>query len=180
MNRNLLIIALILIVLAVLIAAFAFMHKPQNGGASGNPFGFTASPSGTSLPNGGTGGGGTPPVERTVTFKDGSQATIPDVTKLPQPAWASSDNGYVVSGNGQGDFDILYYPAQSAFSITLLQEPLGQTRLAAEQALRATLKLTDTQLCKLSADIGTIGSVNETYAGRNLGLSFCPGSVKLP
>lgn len=181
MNRNLLIIALILVVLAALAAAFAFMHTPQNGGGSGNPFGFTTSPGGTPIPGG---AGGTDvtntPGTRTVTLTDGSQAAIPDVTQLPQPSWANPVNGYVVTGTGEGDFDILYYPDQSAFSITLLKEPLGQTRLAAEQALRAALKLKDAQLCKLSADVGTIGSVNQAYAGRNLGLSFCPGSVKLP
>lgn len=113
-------------------------------------------------------------------LRDGSQIAIPDFTKENQPPTANAESGYQVAGSNTSDFQILFYPQNSGILISLLAEPLGAVRLAAEDALRAKLGLSDSQLCRLTVDVMTPGDVNFTYAGRNLGLSFCPGAVTLP
>ena len=115
-----------------------------------------------------------------IQLTNGSTVKVPDFTKTNQPPVASATSGYQVAGSVNGDFQILYFPAQSYFLISLLAEPLGANRKAAEAELRAKLGLPDSQLCKLNIEVNTIGSVNNTYAGENLGLSFCPGAVLLP
>lgn len=127
-------------------------------------------------------GGGTrvPPNMIRVTLTDGSTADVPDFTQEAQPEGASAVNGYQVGGSDDDAFQILYYPEDNGFLVSLLAEPLGENRLRAENALRGKLQLTDEALCKLNAHVATSIHVNETYAGQNLGLSFCPGAVRLP
>lgn len=176
MNRILIVIAAALVLLVGVIAAFAFFWQGSQEPAvpNDNPFGFT----GDTTPGGGTTTQAEP--VRTITLMDGSTVAIPDVMKMPQPEWAGDESGYEVAGDVEESFHILYYPDNAGFSVTLLSEPLKDSRLAAEQALRAELKLSDDQLCKLNMQVNTIRSVNETYAGRSLGLSFCPNAVTLP
>lgn len=116
---------------------------------------------------------------------DGSIVEVRDFTKENQPDWAGPDVGYQVAGNETQEFQIIYYPADSAggqaeFLVTLFKEPLGTTRRAAEQALRAKLGSTDAQLCKLATSVLAGPGVSTTYEGISLGLSFCPGAVALP
>lgn len=110
----------------------------------------------------------------------GAAIAVPDFTKTNQPPGADAASGYQVAGSDTSSFQILYYPGNSGFLVSLLSEPLGAARTAAEAALRATLKLSDAQLCSLTVDVRTSADVNSVYAGRNLGLSFCPGATKLP
>jgi hypothetical protein len=115
-----------------------------------------------------------------IELSTGQKVVVPDFTKTNQPLAASATSGYQVAGSSLANFQILYFPKDSYFLISLFTEPLGDTRKAAEGQLRAQLKLSDAQLCKLHIDVNTLASVNQTYAGENLGLSFCPGSVQLP
>lgn len=127
-------------------------------------------------------GGGTrvPPDMIRLTLSDGSTADVPDFTKDTQPEGASAENGYQVGGNDDDVFQILYYPNDAGFLISLLAEPIGENRLKAEAALRGKLQLPDAELCKLRVEVATSIHVNEAYAGQNLGLSFCAGAVRLP
>ncbi|MDB5189190.1 MAG: hypothetical protein JWL82_147 [Parcubacteria group bacterium] len=66
------------------------------------------------------------------------------------------------------------------FNVELLTEPLGQNRIAAENYLMNKLGITKQEMCVLDYTLGTPRSVNEAYAGTNLGFSFCPDAVRLP
>lgn len=78
------------------------------------------------------------------------------------------------------DFRVEYDASSTTFNIALTQEPIGQSRLNAEQFLESTLGLQQQALCGLRYYIGTTIGVNDSYAGENLGFSFCPGATKLP
>lgn len=116
----------------------------------------------------------------TVVLQDGSSVVVPDFIKEDIRPTANATNGYQVSGGDTEDFQILFYPSNSGVLVSLFTEPLGPTRLAAEQALRTKFNLTNEQICLLTADVRTTYSVNELYSGRNLGFSFCPGATELP
>ena len=175
MKRTIVIGAAILILLCVVLAITYVVRTTMVTGpivaTSTDPFGSIIDPGATP--------GGTE-ASLPIVLRDGSTISIPDFTKDTQPEWASADAGYQVVGNEDAPYQVIYFPDGSGFLVSLLQEPLGQSRLDAETALRQKLRLTNDELCKLSSEVGTTISVNETYAGRELGLSFCPGSVKLP
>lgn len=78
------------------------------------------------------------------------------------------------------NFNVYYNSAVQSFTIALLNEPLGQSRLDMEQFMLSTLGLTQLQLCSLNYYIGTTYLVNTAYSDRNLGFSFCPGATVLP
>lgn len=115
-----------------------------------------------------------------LTARDGTVVPVPDFTQENQPANASADNGYQIAGSAMGTFQILFFPKDSGILISLFSEPIGPVRLEAEDALRSALGLTNQELCRLKHDVRTSISVNEAYAGRSLGFSFCPGATVLP
>lgn len=176
MKRIALIVLAVLAVLLLLAGAYVLLNKKTDTTtpAGQNPFGSSTN-TGT-VPGGTT--SGTPNLS--VPLKDGTHVSIPDFTKQDQPSIAGPDTGYQVAGSETADYQILFFPNDSYFLISLFVEPLGQTRRDAEAALRTKLPLTDTQLCALNSEVMTTADVNETYAGSSLGLSFCPGSTKLP
>ena len=99
----------------------------------------------------------------------------PNVKKL-------ADDFYQItsSGDNDGEFSSSYYYTDDGGIILLLtREPLSVARLLAENELRLLLQLPDESLCGLEILVQTNRYVNINYAGRNLGLSFCPGSVSL-
>jgi hypothetical protein len=115
---------------------------------------------------------------------NGGEVAVPDFTKKPQPAWATT-NQYSVSGDPTASYLITYVPADShggpsEFLISLQSEPLGATRLQAEQALKRETNLTNSQLCMLDVRVTTQPGLSDIYDGENLGLGFCPGAVQLP
>lgn len=83
---------------------------------------------------------------------------------------ASSNPPYVINYNDK----------TQSFTISLLQKPLGATRQAVEQSLLHSLNLTQDQLCQLNYTVATPTYVDGTYAGIDLGFSFCPGATQLP
>lgn len=76
--------------------------------------------------------------------------------------------------------NIIYNVNYGAFTVALLEEPLSEARVRAERFLLTTLALTEPELCTLNYYVGTDDDVNESYAGMNLGFSFCPGATVLP
>ena len=77
-------------------------------------------------------------------------------------------------------FTIVYYPDSNSFNIGLSDEPLGTTRLQAEQYLMKTLGVSEQTMCQLNYSVMTTSYVSKTYGGINLGFSFCPGALVLP
>ncbi len=77
-------------------------------------------------------------------------------------------------------FGVIFNEADGSFAVGLEAEPLGETRRQAEQYLLSLLGVPEAELCQLNVYVGTTVYVNAFYSGKNLGLSFCPGSVQLP
>lgn len=73
-----------------------------------------------------------------------------------------------------------YVDSSQYFIVTLLQEPIRQTRLQAQQYITVHLGITEDQICQLKYTVNVPGWVNANYAGTNLGFSFCSGAVQLP
>lgn len=137
-----------------------------------NPFASTTSSVGSNEPS------------ISIQSKDGTSYMVPDPTVGKKFDAMSGGTYYQLTENQdtQGDqaqFEIVY-GTDSSIQIGLTKEPLGQARLAAEKQLRTFFPLTNEQLCSLDVYLGVPAQVNETYAGKNLGLSFCPNAVKLP
>ena len=89
-------------------------------------------------------------------------------------------NGTCPEGAPTTEFNISYNTHTDFFNIILLKEPLGSARSGAEQFLRERLSLSNDELCSLRYFLGTPYWINEHYADKNLGFSFCPGATALP
>ncbi|MDR3548885.1 MAG: hypothetical protein P4M11_11595 [Candidatus Pacebacteria bacterium] len=180
-NTTLIIIGIVVVVLAGLGIYFylnsASTTSPTGAATSTNPFGpvSNSNPSESTSTSAGSSGSTIP-----VTLKSGTKVVVPNFTKQNQPSTANATSGYQVAGTNTSDFQILYYPDQSYFIVSLFTEPLGATRLAAESALRTTLGLSNSQLCQLNIQVETTSDVSDVYSGHDLGLSFCSGAVQLP
>lgn len=75
----------------------------------------------------------------------------------------------------------IVHGADASVSIGLFEEPLGEARLAAEEKLKSLFpQRPESDFCRMSLTVTVPFDVSEYYAGENLGLSFCPGSVALP
>lgn len=118
-------------------------------------------------------------------LSNGTVLTVPNFTKEEQPVWIGP-NEYQVEGSPYETYLITYLKADeqenpALFLVTLLAEPLGATRSAAEEALLMKLRINRQDLCGLNAIVSAGPGVNERYApDQNLGFSGCPGSVYLP
>lgn len=78
------------------------------------------------------------------------------------------------------NFYVYFYGASQTFVIALIKEPIGQARLDMEQFMAEELGISETQMCSLNYYVGVTRYINDQYAGRNLGFSFCPGATALP
>lgn len=125
---------------------------------------------------GGSGGGAVAP-SYTVRNAEGAPVTVPDFRQFEQPERAGNDLYQVAAG---ADFQILYFPNDSFFLVSLTAEPLSQARTNAEAALVSALRLTADEVCALAVSVQTSADVNEYYAGSDLGLTFCPNYIALP
>lgn len=175
--KRIYILLVVLVIIAIGIVVFILSQKSTP--ISGSPYTTSTNPFGLPV--------GSVPVSTTTAngllnlkLQDGTIASVPDFTKVNQPTTANAENGYQIVGSNTGDFHITYYPQNWGILVSLYAEPLGSVRIAAENALRTSLGLSDSQLCKLTIDVRTSADVSDTYSGRNLGLSFCPGATTLP
>lgn len=167
-------VAILLVVLVIGITIVTYLVITSSGTDSnepvpiGNPFDFAS----------------TTPNDRSeqllLPLRGGAEVYVPDFTKENQPEIAGPETGYHVANAAEERYRILYFPQGAYFLVSLYTEPLGETRLAAESELRQKLQLSNNELCALNLEVRTNIYTNETYAGRNLGLSFCPGAVPLP
>ena len=106
----------------------------------------------------------------------------PDTTKDP------SNPGHYFVGPGPNSaqdgenppYVVEYIQSDQSFTIGIMQEPLGQNRLAVEHYLREKLGISQALMCALNYTVSVPYYVNQIYAGQNLGFSFCDGAVQLP
>lgn len=111
--------------------------------------------------------------------------TVPDAVNPGSYILAGSlgyclSDGSCPTGAKSDSFNVSYNEKTHFFNVILLTEPLGTGRLEAEQFIMARLGISEQQACSLNYYVGTPYWVNEAYAGKNLGFSFCPGATALP
>lgn len=167
----------IALVLAV-IAALLFLAPRQTSIV--NPPTGTATTTQTGT---GNGGGVATVTQLEILTKDGATIRVPDFTKgLSGKDVPGGPYYYLIPDplDGTLAYQISYGQGDSKITIGLFKEPLGQTRLSAEEKLRTFFPLTNDELCALQIEVLVPVGVNSFYAGKNLGLSFCPNSVVLP
>ena len=105
---------------------------------------------------------------------------LPSTTRLGELDYLLTPQGSAI-GKLEGTFQIAYHAPSRTFIISLLQEPLGQTRHEGEQYLLNLLHIGANEACaRLHVNVAVPFDVNEQYAGRNLRMSFCPGATQLP
>ncbi|TAJ13161.1 hypothetical protein EPO56_03370 [Patescibacteria group bacterium] len=75
-------------------------------------------------------------------------------------------------------YEIYFLEKDSLFIVVLLQEPIGEVRRSATNALVEKLGINQEDVCKLSAEVNVPYYVNEFYSAQNLGFPNCEGSVK--
>ena len=124
-----------------------------------------------------------PDVPYEIALADGSTIEVQNFIPQTQPEWWKEGLPYFIAGNGDVSgpgYEIQFSPETSKFIVTIFKEPIGERRKAAEQVLRTSLGLPDSALCWLKYGVYVLYEVNPTYGDRNLGFSFCPGSVPLP
>lgn len=74
---------------------------------------------------------------------------------------------------------LTYFESYDFFQVSLEDIPLDQVRLLAEDELRIRLGVSDEILCDLDISVRTRIEVSYEMTGKELGLSFCDGSVSL-
>ncbi|OGC80805.1 hypothetical protein A2943_02940 [Candidatus Adlerbacteria bacterium RIFCSPLOWO2_01_FULL_51_16] len=120
-----------------------------------------------------------------ITTVTGNQIAVKDFKKDPATVADTNNVGHyylsggVDIGNSNNSYSILYIESDQSFNVTLLEEPLGDTRTKAEAELIQKLGISKNDMCFLRYVVGTPYWVNEIYAGKNLGFSFCPGATQL-
>jgi hypothetical protein len=183
MKTIIIILGILVVIIGISVGVLFFISpkSPTPSQTNSNPFGSATS--GNTQP---TQGGTQTSAEIPVTLENGGTVNVPDFTRTTtQLPSSSATNGYQVAGSPNGGpggtgYDIIYFPSQSYFDISILSEPIGKNRLTAETALVSKLGLSKSQLCKLDVGVYVQVGVNDQYPGQNLGLSFCPGAIQLP
>jgi hypothetical protein len=91
--------------------------------------------------------------------------------------------GTLVLGKAEGlkgtEYEIFYFKEDGSITVSLLTEPLHTIRLLAEKELLESLGVSEETLCSFDVWVSVPREVSEIYSGRNLGLSFCEGSITL-
>lgn len=126
------------------------------------------------------------PPTRAVRDIHGNVVSVSDFTKEAGVIEDPYNPGqFVLTGDaesviGKTPFSTRYVPTDDSFVITLMSKPLAASRVVAESELREMLHIDEGAMCALRYGVYVPGAVSETYAGQNLGFSFCPGAVALP
>lgn len=124
---------------------------------------------------------------------------LPEVTNVREPKTIVSDTGVNLSAEpilahtkttvASTDFyqnsdntdiyDIFYDEVEGSILVLLYDEDLLMARQLAEKQLQMILPYSEKEICAMQLKVQTNELVSPVYSGINLGLSFCPESVKL-
>ncbi len=119
----------------------------------------------------------------TVQLRSGSTIEVRDfLHDQGVQEWGGTETYMIGSSEtleGSPLYQIFYFTPDRTIGISLLGEPLEQARLTAEEELLRRLGVEKADVCDLSVRVSTPGFVNPDFAGRELGLSFCPNAVSL-
>lgn len=131
-----------------------------------------------------TGPGGSGQAGTTVIGAGGSAIPVSDF--LHDPAVSEDphnpglyDVGFAADATSS-PYAITYQADTQFFNIALLKEPIGPVREEMQQFLMTHLGIPQDQMCALNYMVSVPYWVNDTFTGRSLGFSFCPGAVTLP
>ncbi len=151
----------------------ATTNLPSQGGGAPAPGGASAQPAGLTLTS--AGGVAIPVNDFT---KD--PATVKDAVNPGHYLLGASPSGSALtSTTTAASYSIQYIDTDQSFTLELLQEPIASARQEAEQYLMSELGISESQMCQLKYVVSTPWWVNQFYAGKSLGFSFCDGAVKL-
>ncbi len=189
MKSKLIIAAAVVLVLGGIYYVFWFSSTSRKSAGSLPPTGVSTSTfPGSGSPAAGTGSG----IQRTLAASDGGTIIVSDFLSNSDTVKDPINNGYYYLGyhpyegvndptvNNNPPYSIWYEADSNFFSIALLHEPIGTTRLEMEQYLKGQLQISESDLCRLKYSVTVPVWVNQMYAGEELGFSFCPNSVPLP
>lgn len=119
-----------------------------------------------------------------LTLRDGRTVSVPDFTYNHPQVDAEGVTYVLLTQTPEGvEEDTRYgivFGTDSTFTIGLFEEPFGASRRAAEEKLLKLLGLPEVALCTLDVSVGVPDTIGGAYAGKNLGLSFCPKAIPLP
>ena len=176
-------ITIVAIITIILLAGLLFLFfmtpdVPTPAPSSGNtlPFPVATSTSYTPPP-----GVIVPPGKKAIQDISGS-LIVNDFTASSSFHTSNLSNYYDLvpeSASTTPDYDIIFVDADQSFQVFLLKNPLGLARRHAEETLLAMLGISQQEACSLTYQVTVAYSINDTYAGRNFGFSFCPGSEVL-
>jgi hypothetical protein len=115
---------------------------------------------------------------------NGGSMTVKDFTWNSQTVTSPHIPGHYFLAGGldttNAPYSIFFVTSDQSFTVTILQEPIGFVRQQAEQALSQILGVSAQSMCALRYSVLVPADVNQSYAGKNLGFSFCPGATPLP
>lgn len=114
-----------------------------------------------------------------ITTTYGDQITVPD---FRQTSTLLGSDTYVLDDSALPDnelYEIVYFASYDFFQVSLEQKPLALARSQAERALAELLRVSPGILCDLDLSVKTRLEVDLAYAGTELGLPSCPGSISL-
>ncbi|MBC7836684.1 hypothetical protein H7X87_02800 [Acetobacteraceae bacterium] len=121
-----------------------------------------------------------------ISTNDGASVMVHDFKSDPNTILHPSLSGHYYLAGGidpvpTTPFRTFYLDSDQSFRVTLFEEPLGQTRLAAENDLMQRLGIQASEMCRLKYIVSVPEWVNEIYSNKgNLGWSFCPTGTALP
>lgn len=183
MNKKILIGALVCLILLLLflIATTLFKQSEPSSPGSGGVF-PTTTPVTTAT---------TTTATLSIPSAQGTAIVVRNFLVDPRTVADPVNSGYYYLGNhapfdgststisAQMRYSILYIAQTGHFTITLLKEPLAQSRREAEVYLQDALGLSQEELCSLQYQLSVPNFVNTYFAGDSLGFSFCPGAIPL-
>lgn len=73
----------------------------------------------------------------------------------------------------QKDYQIVYYPSQKSFLISVVSSPFEENRKKAEEEFLTRLNIRQEEACKLKVTITTPYFANPKESGKGYGLSWC-------
>lgn len=119
----------------------------------------------------------TDPVVRKVAIKtqSGDIVKINNFVKESKPINAEGDLAMTPAPDAFTipDYDIAFYPQGAVFRVSINTGPVDQIRNAAEKKFLEILGISQGEACKLNVYEGISKDIDESYAGINVGLSFC-------
>jgi len=198
MKKTALVIIIAIIVFGLLgLFIFKMIASPAGQTPATNPSGSLTGPTGgTTVPGSGGGapgsGGSVVNTGAAISINGQGGATIQVNNFIKDPATKKdtiNPGHYLLGTSPSGNeltstttasaYSIQYIDSDQSFTIELLQEPIAGARSQAEQYLMTELGISQTDMCKLNYTLGAPWWVNQIYAGKNLGFSFCPGAAPL-